>query len=445
MEYTIVQKWETVGILNLAQALDTISLKDQVKLFKRLSPVAREELIRSINRPEDLLDYISEEEVFVTVKELGDENAVGLLTYTNPSQLQYVVDLEFWKKDMLNTQSVTRWLEIIHRLGPEKIRQFVETADPELIVSIIGLFVKVSIRNPDLDLTEELDYLPNFTLDDIFFVDFVESQSEEAMRNFLETVFYWDDRYYFELMHQLAAGTNLENEELALKWRRSRLADKGFPSFEESLEIYQYLARNIVVFPENLTHPHRHDIPTHNRPVLDYPLRLIASNTLFQRSLDEIIDPIEKDRISTELAHVANKIMVADGKDAGLLEDLHSSLKKVSGYINVALEETCDEDVRLASGIIASNHMETLFRRGFSLVLDLRRQVHQLLRKCEGGIDNLGYPLAGLVRGLLQKRPVFASNLLGDNGPRDFQYLRDIDCIRQLLDDSFRDDSWEPL
>ena len=166
---------------------------------------------------------------------------------------------------------------------------------------------------------------------------------------------------------------------------------------------------------------------------------------LFRRCLNEIVDSSELDRLTTELAHLGNKVMVADGQQPGSVNQLYQSLRKVSGYINMALEELCDEDVSKGSALLTANHMEHLFRRGFSLILDLRKEAQELLRQYEGGVENLGHPLAGLVQGLMQPRPYYAGNMIGENEPRSFEKLDDIKSIRRLMSKESIEESWEPI
>jgi hypothetical protein len=105
----------------------------------------------------------------------------------------------------------------------------------------------------------------------------------------------------------------------------------------------------------------------------------------------------------------------------------------------------CGDDKSKAADMLRSNHLEFLFRRGFSLIFDLRKEAQKLLRTYEGGVENLGHPLAGLVQGLLKKRPVYASSLPGENKPREFESLEDINLIRGLLDKAVVEESWEPV
>jgi hypothetical protein len=350
-----------------------------------------------------------------------------------------------WKKEMFNIESAGRWLNMIAAMGEEKILQFVQVTDSELVLSLMNNFIKVRIRNPDIDLVEEKDSLPQFTLDDLFFVHFSVPGSEDALKRFLEIIFAWNTEYYFGLMEGIAVGVHLESEEEARRLRLARLADRGFPEFDEAVEIYRYMQRRALSHSRPDPFEEQAEPIEAPRTVLRYPLKVVESNTLFKRSLDKISDDYEKDRLSQELAHLANKVMVADARDPALIDDLHGSLRKVSGYINIALQEICGDDVSKSAELLRCNHMELLFRRGFSLILDLRKEAQRLLRNYEGGVENLGHPLAGLIQGLLQRRPVYAGTLLGESKPREFESLDDISLIRQLLNKATLEEAWEPI
>jgi hypothetical protein len=431
--------------VRVIETFDALPAERRVQIFSELSAEAREELVRVVARPGEIIRRISEEEIFFTVKKLGAENALALISLTTGRQLQYLLDLDLWKHEMPNFESAQRWLSMIAAMGEEKILQFVQVADTQLLVSLMNNFVKVRIRNPDIDLLEEKDSLPLFTLDDLFFVNFTAPESEETLKRFLEAIFEWNTEYYFGLMEELAMGVHLENEEEARRLRLARLADRGFPEFDEAVEIYRYLQRSALSYAPSERCEERADPLEITQTVLKYPLKLVESDTLFKRSLDAIAEAYEKDRLSQELAHLANKVMVADGRDPGEMDDLRGSLTKVSGYINIALEELCGDDTSKAADLLKCNHMEFLFRRGFSLILDVRKEAQKLLRNYEGGVENLGHPLAGLVQGLLKKRPVYAGSVLGETKPREFESLEDVNLIRKLLDRAFVEESWEPV
>jgi hypothetical protein len=429
--------------IKVIQSFDALPLERRLEVFRNLSPLARQELAQSVSRPEELIRKVSEEEMYFTVKEIGEHNALPLIGLTTGKQLTYLLDIDLWKKEMFDPRAAGEWLEILVSLGEDKILQFLQVSDPELIFIALNHFIKVTVRNPDMDLLEQFDDLPSFTLDDTFFIHFRVPDAEENLKFFLETAFRWNTEFYFGIMQELAGGLYLENEEMARKWRRARLSEKGFPEFDEALHIYNYLQRNGVAeaAPDSTDEVQ----PDEPRRFVGYPLKLLEADSLFNKSLKDIADLREKDRLSEELAHLSNKVMIADGKDPGSVEELHSTLQKVSGYINLALEDLCGNNITAAIGILKANHMEILFRRGFSLILDLRKEAQKLLRNYDGGVDNLGYPLAGLVKGLLQRRPVYAGSSDAGEKSREFAQLQDLTYIRQMMDQNALEDRWESI
>lgn len=429
--------------LRIIESFSKLPIDKKVDVFRQLSAQARKDLVESVPQAQEIIRRVSEEEMFFTIKELGEESALSLVRMTTSRQLCYLLDIDLWKNDMFHTDSAARWIHLMATIGEEKILQFVQSSDPELLVTMLSRFVKVYTRNPDVDLVEERDYLPAFSLDDTFYVEFIEPDSDEVLKSVLETIFAWNTQFYFGLMRELAFGIANESEEHALKFRRARLADRGFPEFEEALEIYQYLHRKTLSTGAVLSCSE--DAEEDYASLLEYPLKTVPVGTLFQRSMDLITVTADKDRLCRELAHLANKVMVADGRDPGVIDELYGSLKKVSGYINIALEEACGENEEQAADFMRAHHMELLFRRGFSLILDIRKEAQSLLRECQGGVENLGYPLAGLLKGLIQPRPVFCNPTSSGEKSREFGFLEDVQQIRRMMQRDTLDDAWEPI
>jgi hypothetical protein len=245
-------------------------------------------------------------------------------------------------------------------------------------------------------------------------------------------------------MQELANTSKLESEEIAVRFRDARLADKGFPDFDEALEIYRYLPKESLGQGPQEPFPGGADTGA-PQTVIVYPFKTLEGDSLLKQSLDRIHDPDVKHRLAVELAHLANKVMVADVKDPGSLDELQKSLKKVDGYINIALEEVCGANRDLAMKAVSSIHMELLFRRGYSRIVELRKEAEVFVKGLEEGIENLGYPMALVMKALLQKRPLFAGDQKRDYEPREFESLSEVEWVRKLLvRDSFAD-QWETL
>lgn len=431
----------------LRRNLNKASPRRLVRLLGPLSPRAFFGVIQSLNRPEALVRELREEDFYYLTKALSEEEALQLLSLASTKQLQHCADLEFWKKDMLYSDGIAKWLDIFAQLPIDQVQDLLTTLDPELLVAMLHPFLTVKTRNADVDYVEESDTLPAYTLEDVFYVDFPAPSLEDSLKALLEALYEADTNYYFTVMESLACGLSSDFEEAALHFRRARLAEKGFPCFEEALEIYQdsgvrHILAASPVAPRDVESP-QYDDP--DAAPLAYPLKTIPATSLFRQCLDQLTDSQDRDRISSELAHLANKIIVADSLDPSLYEDLTKSLRKASGYINIALQELGDGEPAAATDLLINRHIETLFRYGFQSILSLRREAMTFVRKYEGGIENLGYPLATILRELFKKRPLFAANVRGESKPRDFQDREEIIYIRRLLDDSSLEQAWEDV
>jgi hypothetical protein len=434
----------TEDALRIIERFEALPVERRLEIFRHLSARAREELVQTLKKPHDIISRISEEEMFFTIKELGGENAPGLVHATTDRQLQYILDVDLWKKDVFIPSAAIHWMDIIARMGEGKILQFMRIADTELIPLVLSRFIRVEIRNPEIDLAEQRDLLPSFSLDNAFFIEFLHPNTEDTIKEFLEGTFRWNPEFYFSLMQEVAEGDHLENEQIALKWRQARLADHGLPDFDEAFEVYQYTKpTSMAPCPEGSLGTVYE--PDAEMPLLQYPLKEIHPESLLHKCLDTIGDPEEKDQFSMALARLANKVLIADAGDPGSLSEILGALKKVSGYINIALQEACGTDVSAAVDLLRAAHAETLFRRGFSMVLDLQREAFQLAVGCGGGIEELGYPLTELIEGLLKKRPVYAAQMVGEPGPRDFQSQEEVYFVRHHLRTATDQDRWEPL
>ena len=178
--------------LQIIETFDALPTKRKIEIFRDLSPEAREELVEIASRPWEIVRAVSEEEIYFTIKALGRERAPALITMTTGAQLRHLIDMDVWRHDVFTPKAASEWMEIIATIGEEKILQFLQVTDPELVVLILNCLVRVSVRNPDIDHLEEQDEFPWFTLDRIFFVEFLGDVPEDLIKSFLGTMFRWN-------------------------------------------------------------------------------------------------------------------------------------------------------------------------------------------------------------------------------------------------------------
>lgn len=434
-----------VDYLKVIDQFNMLDIDQKLEIFGKLPSKEREDLVNVISGPGAIIRRISEEEMFFTIKDLGEENAEKLISLTTGRQLLYLLDIDLWTRNDINIEAVSKWIGILAGIGDDKMLQFIQVSDPELLCSVLNRLILVKLKNPDIDLTEQLDYLPQFTLDNHFFIDFLIPNAEEPVKEFLDCIFRHDSAYYMKLVQILAVGWLPEYEDTACRWRSARLADHGFPDLDEVLDIYSLFNPALIrvsaddcFFPEQAPE-------SETRKLLKYPIMFLSGANLFEQTMNGIDDPALMDRIISEFAHVANKVMVADGRNASSNEDLKSSLEKTASYINLALEELVSRENVSALDLIALNHAEYLFRHAYTLIMKLQYEARFFLDKNVGGFENMGMPLASLLKGLLLRRPVFDEGGKDTEGAREFRFVSDLERIRNLIDMEADSDHWEVL
>lgn len=431
--------------LKVIDQFNSLDIDQKLSIFGNLPPQAREDLIGLVARPGEIIRRVSEEEMFFTIKDLGEENAERLVAMTTGRQLMYLLDIDLWTQKGLNVVSVTRWFQIIVGIGEEKVLQLVQVSDPELLCSLLNKAVFVKMKDPDIDLTEQLDFLPPFTLDNTFFVDFRIPLIEDCVKEFLDCIFRYDSAYYMKLMQSLASGWLPEFEDSAYRWRSARLADHGFPDFDEALEIYSLFNPALIRTSNTESGPVDETPGVDTKKLLTYPTVVLNGKNLFEKTVAGINNHEIRDRIASEIAHVANRIMVADCLDPGSISALKATLEKTGGYINLGLEEVLSREPVSAQTVLEANHMEYLFRHGYTLIMQLQYEGRRFLKDCEGGLENLGLPLAPLMSGLLLKRPVFDPGAAESSSRREFQFLSDLELIRNVMKANRDGVNWEVL
>jgi hypothetical protein len=132
---------------------------------------------------EELVRRIPELEVFLTIKEVGEKDSLDLISLTTAEQFQYLLDLEFWKKDRLNPQKILHWVELLLESGEQRVIRFIHSSDPEFIGFLLKKFLRVTTA--DEEPIETSDRIPAFTLDQYYFIHFKEKAARSVFVPFL--------------------------------------------------------------------------------------------------------------------------------------------------------------------------------------------------------------------------------------------------------------------
>ena len=405
---------------------------EETRAILSLPVKERLEFILNSPDPREQVAQLPETDLFLTVKELGIQESVDLISLATPEQTTHLLDLDLWERDQLSKEKIVVWLEALEACGEEKLKELFETLDSELVVAIFQKLIRVvKIENPDDDFSEDSDQ--GVTLDGYYYSRFLSEKEGPLITRLLKFLQADDPLYYQNLLEWVYLRLPLEEEETALRWRRGRLADHGFPDFFEALEIYRYVPPEQVredqwpdlSIPEASFYP-----PSH--------LDSAGKGSFLFAALNRGLEEGQITRIKWELANLANYILVADGGDVNEPAPIYQSVQKAFQFLDLGLRHLSRDDLGRTVEVLSRIPLLRVFQTGYSLGLDLKYRAEAIIRKGEWYRDLfqreevLDSPFKETIRGLLFKSPLYYDRPGGGNY-RPFQDLREIEETAALL------------
>jgi hypothetical protein len=413
------------------RVFNSLSVKNQLDIVLQARGKDRLHYLFLSEHPEQLVQELPELEVFLTVKEAGEKDCLDLISLTTPEQFQYLLDLDFWKRDQLDPEKVLHWMEILLESGEKKVTQFIQSTDIEFLALLLKKFIHATTM--DGEHVEEMDRIPLFTLDQYHFVHFRGKRTREVFEPFLQMLYRADQNAYQRLMDSLIVEFESELEETGYRLRNSRLSDYGFPDFEESLEIYHYLNPDSPILEGRLLKAGAREEIAKGGSI--FYLTHQNEGPFFSSILSKIDDAYEQDRLKQEITALCNKAIVAEAIDLSNIAAMERVVKKVYHTLNLGLQYLSKDNEIKAFEILQSLPMQRLFQYGVSTSLLLRRKAESILKgpwfsNDQGNLVILDPPYFEKFEGILRRRPA----LYRDWNYEDFKNPQDLKETNDFLE-----------
>ncbi len=437
----------------LKARLSNLSADAQIEVVTSLGWDDRLRVIRNSDAAREIVQGLPAEEVFLTVKGAEEGDALLLVGLTSPDQLRFILDMELWAGDRLDAARARQWLMYILACGEEKVIEFLEHSDRELQTIMIGKLVTLVPNEEGVTVPQGL---PSIMPDEFFTILSSVPEETENIRLLLRIIRQWGRDRFYELLFDIYGRSGTEAEEEALRWRNSRLEEKGLLEFDEAIEIYAYIgeseARTLAEealagsrAPEALAGGSRtpgagDEVAEEGAPV--YPMVLAEPRTLLYRTLRSVEDLPQQNRLRGELAFSANRLLVADAERIGEIDAVKSSLNRLFSLANVGLLFLSGGEGKTAEGIVKSLPVKELFQIGFSRVADLGSLARKIAAKWwpawrETGFLLLGLPGEEVLSGALKRIPQFYDLPESDSpGFRDFVTFEEVARTRRTLEET---------
>jgi hypothetical protein len=410
---------------------NALPVKNQLDIVLEARGKERLHTIFLSENPDQLVRLLPELEVFLTVKEIGERDSLELIALTTPEQFQYLLDLDFWKRDQLDPEKILHWMEILLETGEKKVTQFIRSSSPEFITLLLKKFLHVTtLEGEELEMR---DRIPLFTFEQYYYIDFKGEKTREIFEPFLKILYRTDEEGYRRLMESLICELESELEETGYRLRNGRLNDYGFPDFEESLEIYRFVNPDPLIAGERFSQTREQGEKEQGRPT--FYLTFQNEGSFFSSILSQIDDPQEQDRLEQELAALSNKSIVVEAIDLSNVAAMERAVKKVYHYLNLGLQYLSQGEKMKAIELLRSLPLQKLFQYGVSTTLLLKRRAESILKKdwFGGDQENLVFldpPHREKFEGVLKKRPSFNRNGVSE----DFKEVQDLKEMEIFLE-----------
>lgn len=378
------------------------------------------------------------QDLFLAIKSVGLANSPELLLLATSEQRRGFMDLDCWRKDSFHMASFMEWMAAYMQCGPEEAAAAARAMDP----CLVALFLKDNVRVHLLETDEPYPEHPLVLTPDQRFGIEVTGQAEGATlaRLLLDAIFRMDPSLGYDLIDRVRWDNRVSMEEEAYQNKRLRLEEIGFVDYYEALSIYgeggSTAAPQFQGAAEEENEIHR---VSSTLPAL--LVASLAPGEHLWRALGSIRDTRQAERISQQLAALANRILSVHSVTAGDLEKVKPALEEMRDTLNLGLERLTRGRASLAPSALKQQDMLGLFRTGFNLVADLRAEAHRVVHRGKLRLEGarrtlLESPQAEFLDGLRRHRPLFFEGVQDSRraGYRNFRGLADVESARRSLD-----------
>jgi hypothetical protein len=411
--------------------------KDLLREFDSLGGGEILERILHDKNPRKVVEEFPAGDFFWLIKKIGSDDSLAVLELATPEQWQYILDMEIWDRDEINTAESLSWLRRLFEADSRKTIAWLLEEGSALAFYILQKSLEVMAREEDDNEVE----IPEgfFTHEGVLYLRAVDAEFEPFLRELTGAIAAASMPAFHSLMSSLAGVIPSELEDGMSRMRNVRLAEYGFLPFDEAISIYSPLSleqMNLAGKPAAIVDIMADEEARALIPFL--PLHEGPQGSFLQEALRAVKDPLIQDRMRLEFAGLANQIASVEGLARMELTSLVQTTRKAAGYLNIALEEMTGRDPGRAGTLLESNTLTSIFRAGFGLVLRAKRVAETWIRMAwfrrNGFADSFwGDERGSLLSGILLKKPLLYTGLQKGELYRDFAGADDLTRASKAL------------
>ena len=395
--------------------------------------------------PERAIQTLPPDEFFYVLVETGFPDALEILQYGTPQQVQGALDFVLWDRDRISSERLDEWLHQLVQAPQPALAGWLRGMDIELV----ALLLRRRARIYDLSLEEVPDESEGTFLntpDGLFTLDLLgdETQMSETAR-LIDALYRESKDFARRLLVGTRAEVDTELEDLAHRWRAGRMADLGFADFYEALEVYTEIDPASVRIG---TEPALRVRAVADTEAGESHLRLpgalmerLTGSSPFARALGAIGAADELAEVHHALVALCNRALSADRVTPGDHDTLSTVLGRVAATLDLAVEFLARGSDERGVAAVRSVPLLRLFQLGVSVIGKVRRLALSLGKQTPfARLEIPGHLFevedAEVIAAVTRLRPLFPRRLESPPSPgeRPFASLADIALATAALE-----------
>lgn len=402
-----------------AQEFASLPFPQKVDRIREMPSRKRLDLLTEDPEGKELTKAFAPQEFYLMMKEIGETDAISLLTNCSPEQLTFCLDVELWEKWDFSFDQACTWLGYILSLDEEHLWAHLRGLDWEFIQLI--LINGIEVGGGVGELSTDAERLGNWdhSIDNLYFITFRDSKHARLLGSLIDILYRHDHQLYMDLMEGCRSSIKSELEDLCYQFRSGRLADLGFPDYDQAIEIY------LPIPPEAFALSDGKSSITAD----GYAAVLLSSpdnggkDTLLSRILQKSSSAV----LLQELGYLFNCALIAENGTMPDDDTVKIISNRVYGWLNIALEHLAGNNEVKGREIVNKEYIKRLFRLGCGII-------HEVVRLAKT-IQSDNYATSKALRGFTAQRPRFYRGLDPDHadGYREFQTIDDVRRAKEFL------------
>lgn len=356
--------------------LNPFARGDKTPVRMRLSSIDLNAILAHPNAKR-VIRALPPRDLYIALKQRGLAESLDVLELVSAEQFQRFCDYDAWHEDRLVPKQIFSWLKLLNNISPKLMYKRFRALDEEYQIATLSPLIRVYDSDDYERMSEtEQDSLFRFPGDELFcsvISDDLETRSD--VEELMSACMSEDMAYTMSLVMHSGYALATENEHLLAQFRRARLEEDGFVSYEEAV---------CAFYPVNIDnlwdkwHPYQPKNQIINQ--LSVSEREPFLGQILKR-LEEVWEKNEREKLTTSIMHLANSLCVVARLEPDDLAGLKQLLASAYGLVSLGLEFLARRDGELAVKILGVEHPKSLFQIGCTLLRYLQHDFVEGFKK----------------------------------------------------------------